>query len=117
MSGLSLPMDALAKLQGDYLQQATAMWNHSLTALQHEGSAPAPVGDKRIAADAWAKNPAAALAAQTYLLNARTLLQMADSVQADAKTKARIRFAVQQWVDAASPANYLATNPEPPAPS
>jgi polyhydroxyalkanoate synthase subunit PhaC len=112
MSGMSLPMDALAKLQGEYLQQATAMWNNSLTALQHEGGTPAPVADKRFAAEAWAKNPAAALAAQTYLLNARTLLQMADSVQADPKTKARIRFAVQQWVDAASPANYLATNPE-----
>jgi polyhydroxyalkanoate synthase len=112
MSGMSLPMDALAKLQGEYLQQATAMWNNSLTSLQHEGTAKAPLGDKRFAADAWAQNPAAALAAQTYLLNARTLLQMADSVQADPKTKARIRFAVQQWVDAASPANYLATNPE-----
>ena len=112
MSGLSLPMDALAKLQGDYLQQATAMWNNSLTALQQEGTALAPVGDKRFAAEAWAKNPAAALTAQTYLLNARTLLQMAESVEADPKTKARIRFAVQQWVDAASPANYLATNPE-----
>ncbi len=112
MSGLSLPMDALAKLQGDYLQQATAMWNQSLTALPPDGKAPAPVADKRFAAEAWAKNPAAALAAQTYLLNARTLLQLADSVQADPKTKARIRFAVQQWVDAASPANYLATNPE-----
>jgi polyhydroxyalkanoate synthase len=112
MSGLSLPIDALAKLQGDYLQQATAMWNQSLTALPQQGTAPAPVADKRFAADAWAKNPAAALAAQTYLLNARTLLQMADSVQADPKTKSRIRFAVQQWVDAASPANYLATNPE-----
>jgi polyhydroxyalkanoate synthase len=33
-------------------------------------------------------------------------------VQGDAKTKARIRFAVQQWVDAASPANFLALNPE-----
>jgi polyhydroxyalkanoate synthase len=112
MSGMSLPMDALAKLQGDYLQQASAMWNQSLSALQQEGTPPAPVGDKRFAAEAWAKNPAAALTAQTYLLNARTMLQLADSVQADAKTKARIRFAVQQWVDAASPANFLATNPE-----
>jgi polyhydroxyalkanoate synthase len=37
---------------------------------------------------------------------------MAESVQGDAKTKGRIRFAVQQWVDAASPSNYLALNPE-----
>ena len=112
MSGLSLPMDAMARLQGDYISQATAMWNNTLTAFQKEGTPAAPLGDKRFSAEAWAKNPAAALTAQTYLLNARTMLQLADSVQADAKTKARIRFAVQQWVDAASPANFLATNPE-----
>ncbi len=112
MSGLSLPVDAMAKLQRDYISQATAMWNNSLTAFQKEGTPAAPVGDKRFSADAWAKNPAAAMVAQAYLLNARTLLQMAESVQGDAKTKAKIRFAVQQWVDAASPANFLATNPE-----
>ena len=47
-----------------------------------------------------------------YLLNARTLLSMAESVEGDEKTKARVRFAVQQWIDAASPSNYLALNPE-----
>ena len=50
--------------------------------------------------------------AQLYLLNARTLMTLADSVEGDAKTKARIRFAVQQWIDAASPSNYLALNPD-----
>ena len=59
MSGLSLPMDAMAKLQGDYISQATAMWNNTLTAFQKEGTPAAPVGDKRFSADAWAKNPAA----------------------------------------------------------
>jgi len=112
MSALSLPADALSKLQADYMAQATSMWNNALTGFQKDGKTAAPVGDKRFSAEAWGQNPAAALAAQTYLLNARTLMQMAESVQGDAKTKARIRFAVQQWVDAASPANYLATNPE-----
>jgi polyhydroxyalkanoate synthase subunit PhaC len=37
---------------------------------------------------------------------------MADALQGDAKTKARVRFAVQQWIDAASPSNCLALNPE-----
>ena len=112
MSSLSLPADAMAKLQSDYLSQATEMWNSALTGFQHGGKSPTPVGDKRFAAEAWGANPAAAMAARSYLLNARTLMQMADSLQADAKTKARVRFAVQQWVDAASPANFLATNPE-----
>ena len=47
-----------------------------------------------------------------YLINSRALMQLADSVQGDPKTKARIRFAVQQWIDAASPSNFLALNPE-----
>ncbi len=113
MTSLAVPMDALSRLQSDYLAEATQMWNGSLAALGAGAKAsPQPLGDKRFAAGAWANNPAAAMSAQTYLLNARTLMQLAEAVQGDAKTKARIRFAVQQWVDAASPANFLATNPE-----
>ncbi|HET9644178.1 MAG TPA: class I poly(R)-hydroxyalkanoic acid synthase, partial [Burkholderiaceae bacterium] len=33
-------------------------------------------------------------------------------IEGDEKTRQRIRFAVQQWIDAASPSNYLALNPE-----
>ena len=47
-----------------------------------------------------------------YLLNSRTLMKMAEAVEGDAKTKARIRFAVQQWIDAMAPSNFLALNPE-----
>ena len=47
-----------------------------------------------------------------YLLNARTMLQMAESIEGDEKMRQRIRFAVQQWMDAAAPSNYLALNPE-----
>jgi hypothetical protein len=74
--------------------------------------APKPLPDRRFAGQEWLQNPAAAYTAQMYLLNARTLMQMAESVQGDEKTKARIRFAVQQWVDATSPSNFLAFNPE-----
>ena len=106
MAGLSLPMPALAELQKTYLQQSTELWNQTL----HAQAAPPP--DRRFAAKEWAANPASAYTAQMYLLNARTLMQMAESVQGDEKTRQRIRFAVQQWIDAASPSNYLALNPE-----
>ena len=36
---------------------------------------------------------------------------LAASVEADPKTKARIQFAVSQWMDAAAPSNFLALNP------
>ena len=101
---------AATALQASYLQQASEIWNQTLHA-QPAVQITAPP-DRRFAAKEWQANPAAAYTAQMYLLNSRTLMQMADSLQGDEKTKARIRFAVQQWVDAASPSNYLALNPE-----
>ena len=117
MQGLSLAPEAMASLQAAYLSEATELWNRSLAAvhpaLAGAKEAPAtPVKDRRFADPAWASDPMAAYTAQMYLLNARTLMQMAEQVQAEPKTKNRIRFAVQQWVDAASPSNFLATNPE-----
>ena len=113
MGKLSLPGSQLASIQGDYLKQAADVWNAALQRLQADGAAkPPPLADRRFAAPEWAANPAAAFTAQLYMLNARTLLQMADSLQADEKTKGRVRFAVQQWVDANAPSNFLAFNPE-----
>jgi polyhydroxyalkanoate synthase len=113
MSGLNLPMQQLAQIQTDYVKSASDVWNQSLQRLQPEAQArPAAIADRRFGAAEWASNPAAAFTAQMYLLNAKALMQMADGVEGDAKTKGRIRFAVQQWIDAASPSNYLALNPE-----
>ncbi len=106
MSGLKLPAPAMAELQGAYVKQSTELWNQTLHAQ------PAAAADRRFAAKEWAASPANAFVAQMYLLNARTLMQMADHLQGDEKTKGRIRFAVQQWVDLTSPSNYLALNPE-----
>ncbi|MFY7974986.1 MAG: class I poly(R)-hydroxyalkanoic acid synthase [Rubrivivax sp.] len=115
MTALSVPPGALADLQGEYLKNATSLWNESLARWQSPTPEAAPakaISDRRFAASEWAGNPASAFTAQMYLLNARTLLALADSVQGDAKTRQRLRFAVQQWVDAASPSNVLALNPE-----
>jgi polyhydroxyalkanoate synthase subunit PhaC len=115
-AGLTLPASAIGTLQAEYMKEAAQMWNGAverLTGQAHEPPGePAKLGDRRFAASDWAANPAAALAAQSYLLNSRTLLKMAEAIEGDAKTKARVRFAVQQWIDAASPSNYLALNPE-----
>ena len=109
LSGLTLPPQTLAQVQREYLESATALWNRSLQPGQAEAAAPA---DRRFAAKEWAENPAAAYTAQMYLLNARTLMRMAEAVQGDAKTRARLRFTVQQWIDAMAPSNFLALNPE-----
>ncbi len=94
----------LLEIQQNYLKEAVALWNQGLSAK--------PEGDRRFASDAWAANPVSAFTAATYLLNARTLMTLADAVQGDAKTRARVRFAVQQWIDASAPSNFLAFNAE-----
>ena len=113
MQGLNLPVQQLAQIQADYVKNATDVWNQSLQRLQSPTSDKvAPIADRRFASSEWLSNPAAAVTAQLYLLNARTLMQMAESLEGDAKTKGRIRFAVQQWIDATSPSNFLAMNPD-----
>jgi polyhydroxyalkanoate synthase len=116
ITGLSLPQAQVAAIQGDYLKQAAAVWNQALQLPSPNASstppATPPIADRRFGASEWGESPAASFAARLYLLNAQTLNRLADSVEGDAKTKARIRFAVQQWVEAASPSNCLALNPE-----
>ena len=91
--------DKVQELQQQYLKDAADLWT--------QGFQGAPIaGDKRFAAEAWSANPVAALSAATYLLNARTLMGLADAVEADAKTRSRIRFAVEQWMAASSPSNF-----------
>ncbi len=106
----TIPANAFTELQAEYLKQATALWNSSL----HIGNAEPvkPLADRRFANPAWSANPASAFMAQLYLLNAQTLQQMADKVEGEDKARQRIRFAVQQFTDAASPSNFLALNPE-----
>lgn len=101
------------ELQQDYVRQAGALWNAALHE-PHDGVAPPaePLKDRRFADAAWNQNRLSHFTAQLYLLNARTLTRMAEQVQGDDKTRARIRFAVQQFVEAASPSNFLALNPE-----
>ncbi|MDZ4074868.1 MAG: class I poly(R)-hydroxyalkanoic acid synthase [Hylemonella sp.] len=101
---VTIPPDKLQALQQQYVQD--------LAQLMQQGASATVSGDRRFAAPAWGENPLAAMTASTYLLNARLLMEMADAVQADAKTRARIRFGVEQWVAASAPSNYLAFNAE-----
>lgn len=97
---------AMTQLQQDYMQEAAALWQNMLA------SKPPEIKDKRFASDAWNANAMYAFNAATYLLNAKYMLSMADAVKAQPRVKQKIRFAVQQAVEAMSPANFLATNPE-----
>jgi polyhydroxyalkanoate synthase len=95
----------LLELQNDYSRSLANLWTQML-----EGRQEAPPGDKRFAGGAW--QGLHAYLAGLYVLNARFVTRLADSLEADSKTRAKVRFAVGQWVDAMAPSNFLATNPE-----
>ncbi|MDR6888149.1 MULTISPECIES: PHA/PHB synthase family protein [Variovorax] len=101
---VSVDPEKLQSIQQQYVAEATELWR--------QGFAAKPEGDKRFASDAWGGNPLAAFSAAVYLLNGRTMLNLAEAVDADEKTKARLRFAVEQWMAASSPSNSLALNAE-----
>lgn len=105
MPEIHLVPEKVEELQQQYMKDALGLLTEGFKAARTSG-------DRRFADASWSDNPVAAYAAAVYLLNARTLLGMADAVEADAKTRNRIRFAVEQWVAAAAPSNFLAFNAE-----
>ena len=97
--------DKLAELQKQYVEDAAKLFGK-------DGAAPAASGDRRFAGAAWHDNPLAAFSAAAYLLSGRTMMGLADAVECDPKTRHRIRFAVEQWMAASAPSNFLAFNAE-----
>jgi len=97
--------DKLQQLQQQYLADVAELWSNSFKG-EHVFK------DRRFADPAWAANPLAAFIAEVYLLNAKTLLSMVDALETDNKTRARVRFSVEQFVAAAAPSNFLALNAE-----
>ncbi len=101
-----VPPEKLAQLQKDYISEMSALWTGLMASRVPE------IRDRRFSSPAWNSNPLYAFNAAAYLLNARYLNALADAVETNAKTKKKIQFAVQQAVDAMSPSNFLATNPD-----
>jgi polyhydroxyalkanoate synthase len=97
-----VPPEKLAEIEKEYLEEVGKLWSNQEAV---------PFQDSRFKGLAW-QDPISRFTANTYLVNARHLLKLADAVDADPKTQQRIRFATEQTVSAMSPSNFLATNPE-----
>ena len=104
--GATVQPQAMEQLKNQYLEDFGVLWQDFLA-----GKTPA-LDDRRFSSSAWQGNPMSSFNAASYLLNAKFLTAMVDTVETSRHQKQKIRFAVQQIVDAMSPANFLATNPE-----
>ena len=109
------PFGLIADVQREYLKQLWRYWNSSfLQAISggaHSNAASAK-GDKRFKDDAWSEQPYFELLKQSYLLGSKQLHEFVDRAQVDDRTKLQLRFYARQYIDAMSPANFPATNPE-----
>ena len=97
-----IPPERLAEIQKEYFSEFAQL------ATNPEGI---EVKDRRFSGKAWHSSWSKMIAA-TYLLNSRHLMALAEAVDADDKMKAKILFTTEQMIDALSPSNFIATNPE-----
>src|SRR5690349_3707546 len=97
----------LTKLQWETFSTLTKGWAAMLPAAAAE-----PIADRRFADEAWTKDPRSAAVARTYLAQTEQLRKALDAAPLDERSKAQWGFALGQVMDALSPANTLATNPE-----
>ena len=76
-------------------------------------STPAEKKDRRFSAPEWRDNPLFDQIRQTYLALSDKLLGTVDQIEGlDEETRARVKFATQNFVDAISPSNFALTNPQ-----
>lgn len=105
-------------LNNPFLAATTSFWQESVDMWQSlaTGQIPEPKAgaakDRRFAAPEWNEHPLFAFIRQSYALISEKLLAAADGVDGvDPKTKAQMRFATANLVDAMSPSNFALTNP------
>lgn len=105
-SALNFDAEKLQAVQQRYLADSQAIWRGTPNA----GSDSPP--DRRFASPEWQRQSWSAQVSAGYLAVSRAMLGLAEALQGDPKQCQRVRFAVQQWLDAMAPSNFLAGNPE-----
>ncbi|WMT74489.1 class I poly(R)-hydroxyalkanoic acid synthase [Bradyrhizobium sp. Ash2021] len=114
-SGGTSPVAVTANLQQLYWSPILDFWRGFLNgkpAPNAESPARGPRGDRRFKEEAWSQSPYYDLLKQSYLLNSKQLTDFVDQAQVDDRSKLQLRFYARQFIDAMSPANFPATNPE-----
>ena len=113
--GLMRDPRRLLELQARSLDDWTALWR--TMAERAMGLTPQPVaepakGDRRFSAPAWREEPVYDFIKQAYLLAARQIQDTVASAEVDERTRTQVDFFSRQLINALSPTNYAATNPE-----
>jgi len=106
---LSGPHDPMGWMNAisEYQKMQLQFWSGMLGSTEK-----APAGDRRFKADEWSTNPVFNYIKESYLIAANMLNRLASHSALDQKTRKKLEFYTQQYIDAMSPSNFAATNPE-----
>ncbi len=96
----------MAAIQQDFMQA----WQQLSEQASH--GQLAPLKDRRFSSEAWAHSPPHLMMAHLYLLSSQAMQRMADAAEVSDSARERLQFSVMQLMDAMSPANFFATNPD-----
>jgi polyhydroxyalkanoate synthase len=100
------------KMWGDYW----SLWQSSMMRFWGQQAAPvaeAARGDRRFKHEDWQNNFVYDYIKQSYLITAKHLHQSLAGVHGlDEQTAKKVDFYTRQYIDALSPTNFVATNPE-----
>ena len=100
----------LASLQAEFSRRHLALWQSALSR-GADAEPDAPV-DRRFSSPEWRSGPWFDYVRRSYEINARFLADCVEAIDVQPLAKQRLRFATRQMIDALSPANFVATNPE-----
>jgi polyhydroxyalkanoate synthase len=107
------PSAQFQKVLEDYWTDALKLWAGFVSGREEDLPAAATRADKRFEGDAWGEAPLFDLIRKSYLLASHHAIAAADSFgHLPPETAERLRFQTKQVVEALSPANYAALNPE-----
>jgi len=109
--------EALSALHASFKPRFDQLWKAATQALSQPGGkmpeiVSEPPGDRRFGAAIWREQPYFSWVRQAYLLYAEYLTATAALAKLPSAEKKRLEFSMRQFVDAISPTNFPATNPE-----
>ncbi|MFA0269038.1 class I poly(R)-hydroxyalkanoic acid synthase [Vibrio cyclitrophicus] len=104
---------ALFQLQAQWWEQQLKIWQNTALMGNTESVITEDRGDKRFIDEAWKNDPFYSFIKQSYLLFSKSYIDTINSIEGiDEKTKERVAFFSRQAINALSPSNFIATNPE-----
>jgi polyhydroxyalkanoate synthase len=111
LPAVSIDPAAAAQLTERYARRFEELWTRAAEGTTAPVTVHTPA-DRRFSDKAWREHPYFAWLRDAYLLYGEYVRELAALAQTDEATKRRLVFVARQYVDAISPSNFLATNPE-----